>query len=359
MKLADRRAGGWVVTQRPTRGSQAQESRRELYTPVDSRTVVQTPAKTEPDGGDPFEPRLASILEVARLHRTGIPVDDLAELLPANAPSNGDHISRWLAEHPHVGEVVGARAVRPGAVPISEVLDERRARGLRYRMRAETLVRETFGPVAPLLRCVGVTGSAAYLEPEAGDDLDLLIITRAGSLWIFLAYAYLALRLGRRPAPADSVDPCMNYVMDDAEARREFARPQGFLFAREALTTRPLAGADYLRGLVGVSGWLGKEVPRLYARWTAEGPGSDPSPRPAPHALRLLNAFLFVPLAAYLQAVGLVRNHRLQRGGKRGSQFRTVTEFARLTFESRRFDALGAIYAGGSSTPDPEPGVRA
>jgi hypothetical protein len=320
---------------------------------------VQQSGECAPDGGDPFAPRLESILEAARLHRTGVPVRDLAELLPSSAPADGDAVSRWLADHPHVGEVVGERAIRPGAAPVATVLDERRSRGALYRVGAERLIRETFGPVGPLLRCVGITGSTAYLEPEPGDDLDLLVVTRSGALWVFLAYAYVALRLRRRPPPADLIAPCMNYVMDDVEARRDFGRPQGFLFAREALTTRPLEGGEYLRGLVGASPWLGREVPRLYARWQAEGLGSDPTPSPAPLAVRALNALLFVPMAAYLQLVGLVRNRRAHSRGNSEAAFRTMTLPRRLSFQSDRFGRLNQLYVRGQDSGTAEPGASA
>lgn len=302
------------------------------------------PATPEPALGEHFEPRLASILEVARLHRTGVPVDDLVELLPPSAPQDGADLRRWFSDHPTVGEVVGARAVPPGTRPPATQLDERRQRGAVYLRRGEQLVRDTLGPVRPLLRCVAITGSAAYLEPEAGDDLDLLVVTRSGALWVFLAYTYLALRFRRGPPRADPVAPCLNYAMDDVEARRQFGRPQGFLFAREALTTRPIDGGEYLRGLVGASDWIGREVPRLFARWAAGGPRADPAPRAAPAAIRLLNSLLYVPMAAYLQAVGLVRNHRCRAQGDGEGAFRTLADPRRLAFQSERFQRLDGIY---------------
>ncbi len=335
------------------RGSQRLESGRELYTRLRSPAPVQEPAEPPGTDGAPFEHRLTSILDVARLHRTAVALDDLTELLPESAPRDSEGLSRWLADHPQVGEVIGPLAGRPGALPAPTLLDERRARGVAYRQAAERLVGETLRPVGPLVRCVGLTGSAAYLEPEEGDDLDLLVVTRSGALWVFLSYTYLALHLRRRGAMAPGVDPCLNFVMDDVEAGVEFGRPRGFLFAREALTTRPLDGEEYLRGLVSANPWLGEEVPRLYSRWTSGGAKADPRPRPAPRAIQALNLALFLPMSAYLQLVGLVRNHRARRRGDPDPGFRTITRLRRLCFQSDRFVRLHRVYEGAPSAHAP------
>jgi hypothetical protein len=313
-----------------------------------------------PTPADPglVERRFESILEVARLHGTSVGVEDLAALLPAAGPRDASEVSRWLEAHPTVGELSGESAVRPGAAPSLVSIEERRARGLEYRRQAETLLRSTFAPVAPLVRCVGITGSAAYLEPQEGDDLDLMVVTRAGALWFFLGYTYLAQRLGRDPGPV-RIRTCMNYALDDVEAREEFARPRGFLFAREALTMRPVGDATYYRALLGSAPWLGTELPRMFARWAPKVSHVAPQPKPAPPTIRLLNFMAYPLVAAYLQLAGLVRNRRARRSGRPEQAFRTQSSWHRLAFQSVRFDRLDALYADSSASPSSQSGVRA
>lgn len=296
-------------------------------------------------GPDPVQQRFESILEIARLHDTGVPLEDLTSLLPASGPQDAGEVVRWLQAHPSVGELVANRAVRPGAVPSAAVLEERRARGQEYRRGAEALVGSTLAPVLGMVRCIGMTGSAAYLEPQAGDDLDLMVVTRAGALWFVLAYAYVAVRLRRPPGPTPHL--CLNYVLDESEALREFSRPRGFLFAREALTLRPLTGESYYRALLSSAPWIAGEVPRMCARWGLAPAGAPPPADPAPLPIRFLSALLFPVVGAYLQFAGLVRNHRARRGRSLGQQFRTQTRWSRLAFPSQRFDDLRHVYGAG------------
>jgi hypothetical protein len=192
-----------------------------------------------------------------------------------------------------------------------------------------------------------VTGSAAYGQPAPGDDLDFFVVTRTGAVPWFLAATYLALRLhpsGRREI--DAPPPCFNFVIDERRALQEFSRPRGLLFAREALSTGVVHGEAYYRGLLARFPWMGEELPRLY-RARADSAG-DSTPRPAPWLIRLLSAALFVPLAGYLQLVGLRRNAAARRERKNSAVFRTLTGLSRFAFQSRRFEELRARYEGPS-----------
>lgn len=315
-------------------------------------------ATPSPAGPELVERRVESILEVARLHETGVDVEELAALLPASGPRDAGEVSEWLRDHPDVGHVTGRRAIRKGTSPSDTTLDERRARGADYHREAEALLSSSLAPVSPLVRCVGITGSAAYLEPEEGDDLDLMVVTRTGALWLFLGYAYLAERL-RPPEARRRLRTCLNYVLDDTSARDEFESPRGFLFAREALMMRPLSGAPYYRQLLGSSPWLETELPRMFARWALDRSPDRPPPQPAGLGVRILNALAFPLVASYLQLAGLVRNRRAGRKGLPEQRFRTQTGWHRLAFQSARFDRLDALYAKSSVASRSPSGARA
>lgn len=296
---------------------------------------------------------METVLRAADEHGTGVPLDHLAELLPSGAPQSPGGMVDWLARHAPSSPVVRGRAYL--RAPGGDDLESRRARGTAYLSAARDVFLGPLGPMRALVQCVGVTGSVAYGEPVAGDDCDFLVVTRTGAVWAFLAFTYIRLRLaGDRVGAGTPSTWCFNYVLDDRSVRREFVKPRGFLFAREALTARMLHGDEYYRALLGRAGWLEGEAPRLYDRWKGAGFPEIPPVTPAPWAVRFANALLFGPVAAYLQIVGLVRNRRLRRSGRGAERFRTITRWSRLAFESEKFGRLTELYAPASAiAPQP------
>ncbi len=238
-----------------------------------------------------------------------------------------------------------------GPAPPERESLERRERGVRYLAEAERVVRGPLRPAAWLVRCVAVTGSAAYGEPARGDDLDFLVVTRRGGVWPFLVYTYLAARLRRaRPGPDDPSHWCFNYILDERVARAEYAAARGFLFAREALTARPVSGAPFYRGLVGTATWLAVEVPRLYGTWEAGGLPALPPEDPVPASLRALNVALYPFVAGYLLLAAMVRNRRYRRTGRGSRCFRVEAGPGRLTYETDRFEELRDLYGPATIT---------
>ncbi|MCI4318238.1 MAG: hypothetical protein L3J96_06830 [Thermoplasmata archaeon] len=291
------------------------------------------------------ERRFDSVLAAARQNRTSVGLESISELMPHAGPEGPAEVSEWLAAHPSVGQLVGDRVVA-GPLPPQGESHERQERGRRYLAEAERIVAGPIAPVAPIVRCVAVTGSAAYGEPSRHDDLDFLVITRPGSVWPFLLFSFLAARRHAPPAHPDAPSHwCFNYVLDERAARGEFAAPQGFLFAREALMARPVSGESYYRGLVGSAGWLADEVPRLYRRWSRGGLPPLPPEAPAPPVVRALNVLLFPLLASYLTLATMVRNRRLVRDGRPGKRFRVDARLDRLTYETERFEELRSLYS--------------
>jgi len=299
--------------------------------PVVRRTPPPTVPRTTPDA------RIEALLRVAQRHRAGLTVDELVSLLPSDGPLDRAELLRWAEGRSDLVRLDGDHVYPTGAAAIGA--HERRARAERYQTAARALVAEHLAPVMPWVRCVGITGSTAYGMPERGDDLDLFVVTRRGALWVFLTYTYLAVRLrygGGRPEERPT--PCFNFALDDDLARREFVRPQGLLFAREALTARILHGDDYYGALLAASPWLREELPRLYdeRRLTAV----DTTLPPVPVLVRVLNSALYLPVAAYLHLVGLRRSARVGRDGESHGRFRVVTGSGRLSLVTERFELI-------------------
>ncbi len=301
----------------------------------------------------PVEHRVDSVLKVAAQYSTGISVDRLTELLPAGAPKSGADVVEWFGRHPSRGTVVNGVVYETATQTRFEETLARRSRGEEYLLAADSLLRSTLREGLSVLRCIGVTGSAAYGEPQAGDDCDFLAVTDTGSLWAFLAFAFLKLRAtGEVNRTVDPPIWCFNYVLEDRAALAEFRVPRGFLFAREALTIRILRGFNFYRGLLGTAAWLEREAPRLFTRWAAEGWPSPPGARRAPALVRALNLLAFPLVASYLQMVSVWRNQRLRRAGRKDEMFRVVTRFDRFIVQSRKFDRLAQVY-GPSAAPAP------
>ncbi|HTW39355.1 MAG TPA: hypothetical protein VMF04_00610 [Thermoplasmata archaeon] len=304
---------------------------------------------------DAVHRRVSSLLDVSARFGTGIPVRDLASLLPPEGPPDAASLERWLAVRPSLARLDGERAFAPHSD--APELQDRLARGRAYRSIAERVLANELAGIGPWIRCAAITGSAAYAAPEAGDDLDFFLVTRTGTMWLCLLRATLAVRLRYRPTDSDERPrPCFNFVLDETTAPLEFRSRRGFLFAREALTAQVLRGDDYYRSLLAAAPWLGEEIPRLYPDRSMGEPPATPAPVPWP--ARLLNSILFPPLAVYLHLVGMYRNARERRAGYPERGFRTVVNFRRLATPTDRFDELSraadrASVRGPSPAPQP------
>ncbi|MCI4358606.1 MAG: hypothetical protein L3J99_06225 [Thermoplasmata archaeon] len=314
-------------------------------------------------------------MRIAREVKTGVPIPDLMSLLP-EAVSRSE-VEAWLAGRPDMVRVEGEVALPTGVAPSDR--SHRRLRGQEYVRAARSFVEGPLGLSRSWLRCVGITGSTAYGEPEEGDDIDFIAVTRSGAVWLFLAYCYLALRIGTpRTVGGERPEWCFNFVLDDSSAVREFGRPQGFLIAREALSVQILWGEEYYRSLLGAASWLQGMIPRLFGQRAA--PTVPPPPCPAPRLAQLANLAIFPFLATYLQLVALVRNDRYRRGGLLERVFTARTRLTGISYESVRFDRLmawsdqaggpipqtasetlrsdpGQPAGGGSATPSPVPRI--
>ncbi len=293
---------------------------------------------------EPTEQRVAALLEVARLHGTGVALDELATLLPDGAPRRPSELEAWLRSRTPPTPVVDGIAFSSQLQPAEAARRARKDRGRGYLEQAHRLTREELAPIHRWVLCLCVTGSTAFGEPMEGDDLDLLLVTRRGSLWWVLAVAYLRIRLASVRGRSRAAPACLNLVLDEPAARAAFAEPKGLLFAREALSARPMLGEAEYRELLAHGRWMRSELPRLYDRWQlpdTSGPSKDLT---VPTGVRLLSALAFLPVAAYLQLQGLVRNARFRRQARPERQFRTVTAWGRMAFLSDRYEELRRQY---------------
>jgi hypothetical protein len=106
----------------------------------------------------------------------------------------------------------------------------------------------------PYVRMVTVTGSLAVDNAEAGDDVDYLVITAPGRVWLARALTVAIVRL----AALRGLKLCPNYVLSETA----LALPERDVYtARELLQMRPVAGHRVYARMLAANAWCAELLP--------------------------------------------------------------------------------------------------
>lgn len=120
----------------------------------------------------------------------------------------------------------------------------------------------------PFVRLVAVTGTLAVNNVEQGADIDYLIVTLPGRVWLTRLLCVALVRLGR----LGGVEICPNLVIStDALAQFEHS----FFTAHELAQMIPLYGMQTYRQLLSANDWACRFLPNAF----------DANPEPADHLL--------------------------------------------------------------------------
>jgi hypothetical protein len=201
-------------------------------------------------------------------------------------PLTADEVHRYLvgvnASLADVHHALGTHPLVPGLLSTSNGYfsllgresavvqrEQRAANSARYWRRAVGYGR-AIGDL-PFVRMVAVTGALA-MDNVADDDIDYLIVTEPGRLWLCRALVIGVVRL----AAARGVTLCPNYFLSE----RALALPERNLFtAHEVTQMVPLSGFATYRQLRELNDWTFAYLPN------AEGPPRGLPPR-APRGTR-------------------------------------------------------------------------
>ncbi|MEP7357118.1 MAG: hypothetical protein ABI847_07750, partial [Anaerolineales bacterium] len=110
----------------------------------------------------------------------------------------------------------------------------------------------------PFVRMVAVTGALAVDNAPAGDDIDYLIVTAPGRVWLARALAVAVVRAARLLGAG----LCPNYVL--AETALEQQRRNLFI-AHDLAQMVPLVGQGVYRQMRAANAWAGQYLPQAGA----------------------------------------------------------------------------------------------
>jgi hypothetical protein len=202
------------------------------------------------------------------------------------------------------------------------------------RMRPRALVYARRIARLPFVRMVGLTGALAVANVEEDADIDYLIVTAPGRLWLCRALVIAMVRLaGERNGVL-----CPNYLI----SARALALPEHSLYSAHELTQMlPLAGAAVYGALRAANPWTSQFLPNATA-------APDGMPSYEWHSLptQLAEALLRTPAGTWVERAEMQRKtHTLVSRAGRAHEAQFAPDWCKGHFEGHGQRTLAAYHA--------------
>lgn len=188
----------------------------------------------------------------------------------------------------------------------------------------------------PFVRMVAVTGSLALDNADEGSDLDYLLVTAPGRVWVVRALSSLV----RRSAARAGIHVCPNYILSE---RSLALREHNLFTAHELLQMVPIAGAAVYRRMLRINDWAAAYLPNAAA--TAARGGAAP-PAWAARVTRAAELALRSPIGTLLERSERARlTRKLARRGLDRSEVEYTVDCCKDHVDARGRQVLSAYEA--------------
>lgn len=289
---------------------------------------------------------ILAYVQIAELHDAPLPLADALNLTSLQL-SEEDLVEAWK----RTGLLSSEYPLFSGQIVSRRMLTEQGADGLRRkietgrrRVEKNMLVAKHVSRIfaEESVKMFAVSGGNSYNFARGGDDIDLFCVTRTDALWLFMLKALVVVRFYeffRKDLPR----LCFSYVLDEANARKQFGSPKDRLFARDALNLKVMAGRGFYASLIGDAKWMHDWFPRIYSM-TARHSVAEPSTAKSSPVDRIVNLLLYRMMGPYLRLKSVLDNAKNGRRGKQQFVNHLRLGEGMILHESRKYRDLRGIY---------------
>jgi hypothetical protein len=186
----------------------------------------------------------------------------------------------------------------------------------------------------PFVRMVAVTGALASDNVETGADLDYLIVTRPGRLWLVRAMVLALNRVARFFGLRTEL--CPNYLL----STNQLALQDRDLFtAQELARMIPLSGLDVYATMRAANSWTDEFLPNATGAPAGVGSARRPS-----LLKRTIETLLLLPPVSWLEAWEMKRKiAKFSREGQLNSETRFSADYCKGHFDGHKQATLAAF----------------
>lgn len=177
----------------------------------------------------------------------------------------------------------------------------------------------------------GVSGSVSY-TPEPEDDIDIFLIVKENKLWTELFKSFIIRRIQKNQ------DICLSLNFDHKFAEKYYREIVSGLPIRDSVNAVVVTGGSYYERLLLSSPMIVSAYPNLRRNYVEEPSKKQKTRR------GLIEFFLFVLLASWLQLKCLLLNKIFMNRGEYKSRFKAITGLHTFYLETEKYRELNRAF---------------